>query len=1496
MKNFNIFTKKTLVCSSVLLAFSVFGRENVGLPKRNSNQMAQKVLGGCTAPSSAAELKINNVRTIIYSGSDMWWDLFGSQDAWYCVPKVDAKANFINSTYAGNVWFGGYDESNNLKVAAQTYRQDGIDFWTGPLSTVDASIDAATCSKYDKIFKLSQAEVRDFVGADFDPSKITANIKNWPGSPSDANVDPYLAPWVDKDGLAGGDGLYTPEQGDYPYYDIYGTAGFNSLGQCNAKVYGDETLWWVYNDNGNVHQQTQSAPIGMEVRAQAFAFVTTDEINNMTFYNYQLINRSTSRLLQTYMAVWTDADLGGSKDDYIGCDVGRGLGYIYNGDSFDEKLGSANGYGDYIPSLGCDFFQGPIPPFNGVDDDHDGIMDAQDPGEQMGMTKFMYYNNVQTGPDKNPGTASEYYNLMRALWNDGSPLTYGGTGLGGSCATSYAYPDDTDTDPLRCGPQWSETAPPDDRRFIQSAGPFTLEPGAVNYVTIGLPWARTSIKGSPKSSVSLMKIADDKAQALFDNCFQLIKGPDAPDITIQELNNELILYFSNKPTSNNYLFNYSEKDPGISYDPTHYAAGNNKYQFEGFLVYQLKNENVTIEQLGDLSKAQVVFQSDINNGVTRLINYADPDGLGVNVAKVMVNGIDNGVQTTFKFTKDLFSKTPDQKVINSRSYYFMTVAYAYNQFGKYVADLPYISYGVGSLEGQKLPYLQGANIKKASAIPHDPISIMEENVAGADYGYGPKITRIEGQGNGGNNLDLTQASVDAIVASEGRVDAITYENGKGPFNIKVVDPLNVPNSTFLLRFVNATWSAFSDTMRLDPCKIKSTYHQQIATTSPLKKNTLFGKAIGDSTTWELLDYGTNKVYKPCKSIQIGQEYYFSELGLSVNFGQSSDIADLGTTANVATDRIVKEGDFIGASMEFSDPSLIWLTGVKDNDNKDFSGRNWIRSGTSFPAPTDNFSNFGDYRFDKNEFIDGESKFGKILGGTWAPYLLTASYKPTGDLQGEIQAAPAWDRHAIAASPYLEVLSGANNSYTTSPLTLKDPFYDLRGLASVNIVLTKDKSKWTRSLVLEENDNNATGARKLETRRHLSVDKQGRSLGQAGYNATEAEVDSVLGSPFLTGLGWFPGYAVNVETGERLNIAFGEDSYQDQGNSVYLNNGNDMIWNPTSKETAVGGYATTPVNNYKYEFGGRHYIYVFGNNRSSSTYTLTGPLVTPVISMQNKHVGVGNYSKFNEFAYNYKNAHKIAYNSTANAIIKYKFLHNIYTEAMWVNIPLVTKAQFEFKNPENMPCDVTVKLRVKKAYKYGNAGSAAVTVTLSAANNGYAPIVPTVVTPSYSTELTTDNATNTSSLTLNNNFGYYQFNTNDVYSITKTSDDQKSALDLINIVPNPYYGYSKYEQSRDENAVRLTNLPNKCKIKIFTLNGTLIRTFDRDVTDQFDILIKNNAESLQSKRRPVLDWDLKNQSGIAIASGLYIIHIDVPGVGEKILKWFGVMRPLDLQNY
>jgi hypothetical protein len=46
----------------------------------------------------------------------------------------------------------------------------------------------------------------------------------------------------------------------------------------------------------------------------------------------------------------------------------------------------------------------------------------------------------------------------------------------------------------------------------------------------------------------------------------------------------------------------------------------------------------------------------------------------------------------------------------------------------------------------------------------------------------------------------------------------------------------------------------------------------------------------------------------------------------------------------------------------------------------------------------------------------------------------------------------------------------------------------------------------------------------------------------------------------------------------------------------------------------------------------------------------------------------------------------------------------------------------------------------------------------------------------------------------------------------------------------------------------------------------------------------------------LDWDLRNHKGIPIGSGMYLIHVEAPGLGERTVKWFGLTRPLDLDTF
>ena len=44
-----------------------------------------------------------------------------------------------------------------------------------------------------------------------------------------------------------------------------------------------------------------------------------------------------------------------------------------------------------------------------------------------------------------------------------------------------------------------------------------------------------------------------------------------------------------------------------------------------------------------------------------------------------------------------------------------------------------------------------------------------------------------------------------------------------------------------------------------------------------------------------------------------------------------------------------------------------------------------------------------------------------------------------------------------------------------------------------------------------------------------------------------------------------------------------------------------------------------------------------------------------------------------------------------------------------------------------------------------------------------------------------------------------------------------------------------------------------------------------------------------------DWLLINHAGIPIASGVYLIRVDIPGIGARVLKAFIAMRQQDLQN-
>jgi hypothetical protein len=129
-----------------------------------------------------------------------------------------------------------------------------------------------------------------------------------------------------------------------------------------------------------------------------------------------------------------------------------------------------------------------------------------------------------------------------------------------------------------------------------------------------------------------------------------------------------------------------------------------------------------------------------------------------------------------------------------------------------------------------------------------------------------------------------------------------------------------------------------------------------------------------------------------------------------------------------------------------------------------------------------------------------------------------------------------------------------------------------------------------------------------------------------------------------------------------------------------------------------------------------------------------------------------------------------------------------------------------------------------------------------------------------------------------------FDNSDIFStvVKKARFDENLAknysLDNVRVVPNPYYAQSMFEDynplatGRGIRELHFRGLPPKCTIRIYTVYGDLIDTIEH-----------NSGLSTDSE-----SWDLKTRDNLDLAYGVYVYHVDAPGVGEKIGK-FAVIK-------
>jgi hypothetical protein len=444
-------------------------------------------------------LDINNIFAV-FNAYGNHFSRSGSATHGFFAPSGSGKSTI----YCNALWIGGKGDDSTLYLAAERYLQGSSfnvgknpDFYAGPvMDSVNYSIYQDTL--WNTVWKIRKSDIEYHKSHWNTSGYITPPaIRTWPGN-GNTNYGQarMLAPFFDRNG----DQNYDPSDGDYPL------------------TRGDVALFFIYNDDRDIHKETGGNKLKVEIHGMAYAYDMPGDsaFKNTIFLNYTLFNRSQRTYYNTYLGLFTDFDLGNFLDDYNGSDVGRNSYFVYNGEPVDGS-GLPNEYGAHPPAQALTILGGPF--LDPADKDRPrfdisghplcnesvngtGFGDSIVNNERYGLTGFINYPGGTD--DFTPVYASGYYNCMKSIWKDSSNLVYGGDGhiSGGGYGPSCRFMDPGDSDTLNWGTgchlpngpvNWTERTAkivPGDRRSVGSMGPFTFRPGDVQQLDYAFIFAR----------------------------------------------------------------------------------------------------------------------------------------------------------------------------------------------------------------------------------------------------------------------------------------------------------------------------------------------------------------------------------------------------------------------------------------------------------------------------------------------------------------------------------------------------------------------------------------------------------------------------------------------------------------------------------------------------------------------------------------------------------------------------------------------------------------------------------------------------------------------------------------------------------------------------------------------------------------------------------------------------------------------------------------------
>jgi len=374
------------------------------------------------------------------------------------------------------------------------------------------------------------------------------NIKNWPAyGDADMGASQFIAPFADLNQNE----LYEPELGEYP------------------SMRGDVCYSFIFNDDFAEHTESFGRKLGIEVFGRAYAFDCPDDSSffNTIFMSYQIVNRSDTNYSDFYVGNYTNLMIGNSGDDLLVCDTNLNAFYAFNEDDFDDTISMYYpGYMHHPPAQAVVFLN-------------------------IEMDNFMYsrfpYPPSDSTFNEDPNDDYEYYNFMKAMWNDSTHLTYGGAGHLGGQSTNYAFTGNPITNEgwthLNSGMEWRGL------HGIGSSGPYVFLSGDTISLELAYVFAR-DYQGDHLSAVDLLKERIESIKWFYENDSTPCGTSWSAVNPFNDISKNLIIYPN--PVSDNLNLDFDLKQQKAEYSIYNFTG----QKVEAGIIYR-NNKSISVKNL-----------------------------------------------------------------------------------------------------------------------------------------------------------------------------------------------------------------------------------------------------------------------------------------------------------------------------------------------------------------------------------------------------------------------------------------------------------------------------------------------------------------------------------------------------------------------------------------------------------------------------------------------------------------------------------------------------------------------------------------------------------------------------------------------------------------------------------------------------------------------------------------------------------------------------------